>query len=611
MHSVFYHHIFSWYSTCQPRAIFTFMNRSFPSQMHKTDIQPRSHSFSTLLAVPLALTLTTGSLVFAEDSLTPSEKHIAEHARTVWEGGTTTAALEILDQGIQDHPAALTLLKLRGDILATSRGPHEAVEAYETVLAKAPTALDVRWAKWSVLTRSGQGEESIAELGRIARIDVQNPLVHLRLAQELRKLDRLEESLESYKKAVALVPDLLGWRLTLARARFDVLDYDGAEADVQYVLHKVPPGSPLELPARNLLSQIHGTSIDRGRRFDPVLTKDMTGAQRKEWASIRAEAWRLFSMGRYQEAEPIYQRLLTLNPNDPLANHQLGLTLMQLGRCKDALTVFGKVSNLDPSEEDYVDTVFRMGQCLVELEQWEDAFVHFQTLYNAAVEFEQANKNIQLPPDTRVLDKKKIAQWLEKVRPHVPELAQLVDHEAADRAVSVDPAPSAISPEEELYAKVAARFQSQKALDPRASLMGRDADFSWFRFVIPASKIVRDDFPTGAHEFIPLSQGDSFPTTQQEVYLVFGLVSASFDALPLTARCGLEASGMVGEQTAVTQDRVLTTMNDQSGYFMFTPPQGGWATGLYHCGLFAGEHTTADTLVDEVRFRILSFPKPS
>ena len=98
---------------------------------------------------------------------------------------------------------------------------------------------------------------------------------------------------------------------------------------------------------------------------------------------------------------------------------------MQLGRCKDALTVFGKMSNLDPDDEDYADTVFRMGQCLVELEQWEDAFVHFQTLYDAAVEFEESNKNVALPPGTRVLDKNKIARWLEKVRPHVPELAKL------------------------------------------------------------------------------------------------------------------------------------------------------------------------------------------
>ena len=579
--------------------------------MHKIPGRTQSYTYPLLLLIPLWLTVMMTLQAVAQDPPAQLEADIAERAKTVWESGTTRAALEILDRGIHEHPAALTLQKLRGDILATSRGPQEAVEAYETVLAKAPTAVDVRWAKWSVLTRSGHSEESIAELTRIAAIDALNPLVHLRLAQELRKLDRLEQSLESYQKAVALVPDMLGWRLTLARARFDVLDYDGAEADVQYVLHKVPPGSPLELPARNLLSQIHGTSIDRGRRFDPVLTKDMTGAQRKEWASIRAEAWRLFSIGQFQEAEPIYRRLLTLNPNDPLANHQLGLTLMQLGRCKDALAVFGKVSNLDPSEEDYVDTVFRMGQCLVELEEWENAFVHFQTLYDAAIEFEQANKNVRLPADTRVLDKKKIARWLEKVRPHVPELAKLADHEAADRAVAVEPAPSTVSPEEELYARAAARFQPQQPLDTGASLMGRDADFSWFRFVIPAGKIVRDDFPTGAHEFIPLSPGDSFPTTQQDIYLVFGLVSASFDAVPLTARCVAETSEMTETQRALTQDRVMTTMNDQSGYFMLPPPKTGWTAGLYHCGLFTGERTTADTLVDEVRFRIVPAAPPS
>jgi tetratricopeptide (TPR) repeat protein len=579
--------------------------------MQRPVMQLRHGSIALLVGVPLLVTLTMGPFTHAEDRSLHSAEHVAERARAVWEDGMSATALEILDQGIHDYPDALTLQKLRADILTTSRGPREAVEAYETVLAKIPTALDVRWAKWSVLTRSGQGEESIAELGRIARIDGQNPLVYFRLAQELRKHNRLEESLESYKKAVELASNVLGWRLALARARFDVLDYDGAERDVQYVLHNISSGSPLELPARNLLAQVNGNSIDRGRRFDPVLTKEMTGAQRKEWASIRAEAWQLFSMGRYQEAEPIYQRMLALNPNDALANYQLGLTLMQLGRCKDALTVFGKVSNLDPNDDDYADTVFRMGQCFVELEQWEDAFVHFHTLYDAAVEFEETNKHVRLPPDTRVLDKNKIARWLEKVRPHVPELATREADAAASPTPSEEsPAPS-LSPEEELYARANERFKPQKPLDPQTSLMGRDADFSWFRFVIPASKVVRDDFPTGAHEFIPLYPGDSFPTTQAEVYLVFGLVSASFDAVPLTVRCFVETSEMTGGQPAVAQDRVMTTMNDQSGYFMLVPPKLGWTAGLYHCGLFAGEQTSADTLVDEVRFRIIAPPRSS
>ncbi|MGQ0667854.1 MAG: tetratricopeptide repeat protein, partial [Nitrospiraceae bacterium] len=422
--------------------------------------------------------------------------------------------------------------------------------------------------------------------------------------QELRKVDRLEESLESYKQAVALMPDLLSWRLALARARFDILDHQGADADLRYVLQHTPPGSPLELPAKNQLSQLY-ESMERGRRFSPELTPDATASQLKEWAAIRANAWRLFAAGRYQEAEPIYRRVLALNPRDSVATHQLGLTLMQLGRCKDALAVFGNMSNLNPSEEDFADTTFRMGQCYVELERWEEAFVHFQSLYDAAVEFEESNKNVALPAGTRVLAKEKLARWLEKVRPHVPELAKLKAGEATTGIPSGDPASPPGLSAEEVYARAVEQVKPQKVLDASAALMGRDADFSWFRFVIPAGKVVRDDFPTGAHEFIPLNPGDTFLTTQPEIYLVFGLVGASYDAVPLTARCFLETSEGTGEQRPVAQDQAITTMNDQSGYFMLPPPKTGWIPGLYRCGLFTGERTSAYTYVDEVRFRII------
>ena len=551
---------------------------------------------------------TMGFFALAEDPQVGSGEKVAEDAKAVWESGTVIPALEILDQGIHEHPHALALHKLRGDILATFRSSQEAVQAYETVLSEKPTALDVRWAKWSVLIRSGQAEEAIAELRRIARFDVQNPLIHLRLAQELRKLDRLEESLESYKRAVALMPDLLGWRLAMARARFDVLDYQGADADLQYVLQKLTPGSPLELPAKNQRSQLY-ESMERGRRFTPVLTPGATAPQLKEWAAIRADAWKLFAVGRYQEAEPIYRKMLALNPRDSVATHQLGLTLMQLGRCEDALAVFGNMSNLDPSEEDYADTTFRMGQCLVELERWEEAFVHFQVLYDTAVEFEANNKHVALPAGTRVLAKEKLARWLEKVRPHVPELVKLQVEEAkAGNASDAEAFPPELSAEE-TYARAVEQVKPQQALDTAAALMGRDADFSWFRFVIPASKVVRDDFPTGAHEFIPLNPADTFLTTQREIYLVFGLVSASFDAVPLTARCVPETSEMTEDLRVAAQDQVMTTMNDQSGYFMVTPPKTGWTSGLYRCGLFAGERTSAYTSVDEVRFRIIEPPR--
>ena len=568
-----------------------------------------------LIALSLPIQLCAGTAIaHADDPESLSDGQIIERAKSTWESGASTPALEILNQGIEANPEALPLYKLRGDILATSRASQEALQAYETVLVRQPSALDVRWAKWSLLVRSGQGEESIEELRRIALIDTQNPLVHFRLARELRKLDRLEASLDSYKQAVALAPELYSWRLDLARARFDVLDYEGAANDVQYVLDHIPDGSPLELPANTLVTVFHGHSQDRGRRFDPVFTpRDVTPDQLKQWALMRADAWRMFVAGRYREAEPMYRKLLELNPRDPSATHQFGLTLMQLGKCEEALPVFGKVADLDPAEDQYTDIVFRMGQCLVELERWEEAFMHFNTLYEKAVLFEVQNKDNALPPGTRVLDKKKIIRWLDKVRPHLPaEMAGLetgVEMEAM--AAAQDRRGADAAPTKEEVDEALKRLKPEEALDTGGTLAGRDADFSWFRFVVPAAKVMRDDLPTGQHDFIPLNPSDSFPPTQQEIYLVFRLVSDSYDAVPLAAQCFLETAEATGQARVLAQDQVLMAMSDQSGYFRLAAPEQGWVPGLYRCGLFAGERTSAYTQADEVRFRIVPNPHRS
>ena len=113
--------------------------------------------------------------VWANDvQQSPAEK-LADKAKAMWDSGAIGPALDILEEGIQQYPDALALKTLRGDMLATFRDPGEAIKAYDTVLASNPTALDVRWAKWSVWVRWGRGEESIAELRRIADIDGQNP----------------------------------------------------------------------------------------------------------------------------------------------------------------------------------------------------------------------------------------------------------------------------------------------------------------------------------------------------------------------------------------------------------------------------------------------------
>ena len=584
-------------------------HRLLPASPPSRHVGRNGQRWTALLILLLTFITGAGSGASASDIPLRSEGQIAQHAKAAWEQGTIDLALGIVEQGIQDHPQALALHQLRGDMLATSRRTEAALESYDTVLASVPAAIDVRWAKWSVLARSGQVEEAVAELQRIAAIDPHNPLIHLRLARELRKLDRLEESFEAYKKAVELRPEMLNWRLAMARARFDILDYEGAERDVHFVLDRVSAGSPLHLSARNLLTVFFG-STERGRRFAPVMTPDVSPQQLRDWSMIRAEGYRLFEAGRFREAEPVYRELLRLNPMDPLAGRHLTLILMGLVRCKDALAVSQTGSDFDPTDEEHTTTAFRMGQCMVELERWEDAYIQFKTLYDATVEFEKSMKEVQLPSGTRVLNKVALTQWLDKIRPHVSEFAQQVEQEAAN-AASAKPRAPAISSEAEFAAKAMEVLKPQNTLDAAASLVGRDADFAWFRFVIPAKKVMRDDSPTGAHDFIPLDPGISFPGSQQEIYLVFSLVTASYDEVPLAARCFKETAELSGAPAAVAQDRLIMSTNDQSGYFVLPRPATGWTAGLYRCGLFAGEETSAYTQVDEVRFRIIEPTKPS
>lgn len=547
--------------------------------------------------------------VLAQDQEIISGDLVVKEARIAWLDGSYNRALDLLDEGMKRFPQFSPLQKMRGDVLTTIRRNQEALEAYEAVLQGDPKSLGVRWAKWSVLTRLGEGDLAIEELRRLAQIDPNNPLVHLRLARELRKLDRLEESVESYRQAVRLDPELPGWRLSLARALFDVLDYEGARKEVEGVLQNVAKGSPIEGAARNLLMVVYGATKERGRRFQPIYSPEGTGADLKQWGLIRNKAWKLFSAGRYQEAEPVLREILTLRPSDQQATYELGITLMELDRYEEAIDFLQKGIDLGESNEVYLDSIFRIGQCLVELERWSEALLHFELLQDlgsgpteSPQESQETTDDQPVIPGAKVLDKQKVAYWVEKVRQHLPNITQ-----PALDSKPIMPDPITSSPPPVLNEKSPSRsLEGFEPVHSRASLMGRDADFSWFRFVIPSKMVMRDDLLMGAHEFIPIGPGDTFDTTQKEIFLVFALVTASYDEIPLTAECYLETSKILSGQGPLVQDRVVMTMNEQSGYFRFRVSPEGWKPGLYRCGLFVGDEVSAYNQADEVRFRIIS-----
>ncbi|MGD9850571.1 MAG: tetratricopeptide repeat protein [Nitrospirales bacterium] len=567
----------------------------------------------------ICLIVTFVGTSLAQPETVSPEENILAIAKAAWLKGASVHALDILNDGLQTFPQFFRFEKLRGDILATVRQNQEALEAYEKVLGQAPQSLDVRWSKWSLLVRSGQADLAIEEFQRIASVDTQNPLVHLRLAQELRTLDRLEESVKEYELASALVPELPGWRLSLARALFDVLQYEEARKEVEVVMRMVSRGSPVEIAARNLLMIVYGATKERGRRFQPIYSPDGSSSDHKEWGLIRNQAWELYANGRFQEAEPVLRQVVNLRPTDYRATYELGVTLMELGQYEEAVQFLQKAIDLGPISgtlsEIFLDSVFRIGQSLVHLERWEEAMLHFEILQELSpsppenpeptkVPGEGVEENPDDPPvipGIPVLDQEKVAMWLERIRPHIPQS----EKHPQEAKRTPDPTTSSGSDNEGSQELNLKPPKVSQPIPIRASLMGRDADFSWFRFVIPSKMIFRDDMLMGSHDFIPLDPGDTFLPTQQDLYLVFALATPSYDEVPLTTECFLETSAISPNQSALAQDQVVMSMNEQSGYFRLRVPQGGWPLGLYRCGLFVGDEVSAYNHTDEVRFRIV------
>ncbi len=594
----------------------------FPSHFSKRAKSPLLIIFGTVLLLH--------GLAWPRPALADSSSQILEDtfgnkARTAWMDGSPGHALSILEEGLQEMPASVPLQKLRGDILATTRRNQEATDVYEAILQQQPDLLDVRWANWSVLTRMGKGDLAISQLRRIAESDSTNPLIHLQLGHELRKLDRLEESVKSYRQAVQLAPEFSGWRLDYARALFDVLQYDAARKEVERVLTEVPRGSPVELAARNLLMIVYGATKERGRRYQPIFSPIGSAAERKRWALIRPKAWTLYTKGQFREAEPLFREVLALKPSDYKATYEFGSTLMELGKYEEAISFLQKSIELGPAGGDlseiFLDSIFRIGKSLTHLERWEEALLHFEILHEIAsapadptgsvspdangtrpnrTKPKDEPQTLPATPSGKFIDPEKLAVWMDKVWQHIPKPKKPVPdfNEALPEKTTENSSST-------FYTDMASKkFNPDQPVHVQASLMGRDADFSWFRYVIPSEQVMRDDLMVGSHEFIPLNPGNSFSISQEEIYLVFALVTASYDEVPLTATCSLETAQILSDQMVLTQDQVVMSMNEQSGYFVLSAPESGWIPGLYQCGLFVGEEVSAYTLADEVRFRI-------
>ena len=516
-------------------------------------------------------------------------------AQELWTAGQVQTALDFLEQephaSIQDE----RIYKIRGDLLMISRRNTEALAAYDQAVTLAPHSLGPPWAKWSLLTRLGRTQDALDVLVSLGGRDPHNPLISFRSAKDFRRVNQLDESVNAYQRAVALAPNQLRWRLSYARALYDVLEYEQAENVVDQVLQEAPVGSSTHVAAQNFSAVIRGGTTDKGRRSQPFENVKEAAHNNREWALTREKAWTLIKSRRYKEAEPVLRKVIDLKTTDHRAYYDLGKTLMELARCEEAIQILETGIRLSPSGDVYPDSIFRIGQCMARLGQWSEAKKRFERVRDIESWRSEPIYSMTFP------HKDMVDSALEEARRHEgsakpptsPSL--LIRPHDAEEPISRLP-PSNPKPLKEAIST---------PLRGRDATISRDSGRAWFQHVIPARSIERDDLQTGTHEFIPIDPGDTFHPQDQEIYLVFSSLSPSYDATQLTAEYVLDSGVEKPRDHPLGRDSVVLSMNEQSGYFVLTPPGGGWPVGMYRVDLFMGDEVARSTQVDEVWFRVV------
>jgi predicted O-linked N-acetylglucosamine transferase (SPINDLY family) len=196
---------------------------------------------------------------------------------------------------------------------------REAEQAYREALVQAPTDATALHGLGAVLLQQQHGE-----CDRLRATVVASPNdaeAHVELAQSLRRLGHNDQAAEHFARAVALVPNNRSYQLLLLLHRGTALDAEGRSADALACFHQAVVEHPdsvdawaalgvvqsfLRSPAEAAASlqralQLDSTRIDLIARFGRVLQE----------------------LERLEDAALVFERLLHMDPNNPMAAGRL------------------------------------------------------------------------------------------------------------------------------------------------------------------------------------------------------------------------------------------------------------------------------------------------
>jgi tetratricopeptide (TPR) repeat protein len=206
-----------------------------------------------------------------------------------------------------------------------------------------------------LLALTGIALPSHAQPRAPATIDPELAQTHYRRGNTYNNLERYDEAIEEYQLSITADPTFADSVRNLANIFYFQERYEETIPLLQrFVELQKEPTAGL-IAAYNTLGQL----LRDAKRYDEAIEIDELAIEHdpENTSQVYVMANTYFNAGRTDDAVRIYQKALTVTPNDAFIHRSLGRMLESEGRLQEALTQYRAAAELDTGSQFYRDLV--------------------------------------------------------------------------------------------------------------------------------------------------------------------------------------------------------------------------------------------------------------
>ena len=233
------------------------------------------------------------------------------------------------------NPGHIDAVMMTAELLESLERYAVATAVYKSVPRDHPAYAAAEMGRAESLRRADKPEASVEVLEQLARTHPELPLVHVSVGDLSRQMERFEDAVTAYDRAIEIYAALEQGQWFVHYARAISLERLGrwpeAEAGFRKAL-EMNPGHP------QVMNYLGYSLVEKRIKLDEALDliERAVAAEPNSGYIVDSLGWVLYRLGRYDEAIVHMERAAELMPIDPVVNDHLGDVLWAVGRYTEA-----------------------------------------------------------------------------------------------------------------------------------------------------------------------------------------------------------------------------------------------------------------------------------